>query len=817
MHRYFLPLLLLCSFSAYSQFVVKGELYDPLSALSTNNKITLYRSATTGFEVVAVSTDNPFSFFVEDTTNLYISISHQMNEDLSFLYDARMIRHSFLGIQKNPLLGIVLFGDQDSNSDLNTLDNLRIIRKYLSEPCPEFGVDNKTQVFKINQNDLDLSLEDAELRAKSLSALKDTIFKISNFTLDTSWNLFYVGTKGIVTEESSNYISYTVAPELEIKVSDKILKKNEKNNIAMKLKSVHYITDAAFKIGFEFLDSIVLVKQELLPTIFNNEIIFYISSDSRSPYYTFDKNLEFEVWTNKDISTREVFRFTECGLFQNEMLYVEENKIKSTSNFEIKYDSTLVTKKCELIWPRDTLLPTCTALSNYEPEIEDCEGIYYSINFTDQIYFDSLGRCLYAERQWEAKSFEYKSIKHVQLIKFLPINSDFCKSELTWDLSVQGDSIGVGELLTKGEIEDFAFDANGENKAIKPGGNFDLSLSIPLFDLVNKEVCFSKIRIFTCPKLSKLAIRPIVYKNRNASGFFTVYASDFDEGTYNNCDKVASITIAKSLTSNFAPSITRGLGDGDIIDFYIKILLESGRYEIVPVQVAIATKMVDDFYFDVEDEDLTEGKVHRVIFSSPNFINVGGLQCQLHIENADFKGDTLLSFLKEEYGRNFLFEYNDYRFIWISKSSQNKDFSDQPLFAIDILPKRNCKVSDIFTLSNGEFESFLIDNGLGKRPINLKFNFKKGNVTPLKNVGSKIIRLANPSDGRSISFLDDLPGTNDLIIYNSVGQILERLELSDVYKGEPVFINNMLQSGQYFIRLHLQDNGFFTSKLMVIE
>lgn len=817
MQRYFLLVLMLVSINIYSQFIVSGVAYDPVSALSVNNKITLYQVGHDGPRVVDITTTNPFSFSVGDTTNLYISISHEMNEDLSFLYDARMIRHSFLGIQKNPLLGIVLFGDQDKNSDLNTLDNLRIIRKYLSEPCPEFGVDNKTQVFKINQNDLKLSLEDAELRAKSLSALKDTIFRISNFIRDTSWNYFYVGTKGIVTEQSSRYISYTDAPELEIKVSDKILKKNEKNNIAMKLKSLHYITDAAFKIGYEFLDSIVLVKQDLLPTIFNNEILFYISNDSRSPYYSFDKNLEFEVWTNRDISTREIFRFTECGLFQNEMLYVEKNILKSTSNFEIKYDSTLVTKKCELIWPRDTLLSTCTALSNYEPKIEDCDGIYYSINFTDQIYFDSLGRCLYAERQWEAKSFEYKSIKHVQLIKFLPITSDFCKSELTWDLSVQGDSIGVGELLIKGEIEDFAFDANGKNRAIRPGGNFDLSLTIPLFDLINSEVCFSKVRIFTCPKLSKLAIKPLVYKNRNSMGFFTVFGSDFDEGTYNNCDKVVSITIGKSLNSNFAPSITRGLGDGDIIDFYIKILLESGKFEIVPVQVAIATEMVDDFYFDVEDEDLTEGEIYRVIFSAPKFINISGLQCQIHLENADFKGDTLLSFLKEEYGQNFLFESNDYRFIWIAKSSQNKDLSGLPLFAIDILPKRNCKVSDIFSLSNSEFESIIIDNVLDKRPINLKFNFKKGNVTPVENVGTKTIRLANPSDGRSISFLSDLPGINHLIIFNSVGQILDRIEVNDVYKGEPVLINNMLQSGQYFIRLHSEGNQLFTSKLMVIE
>ena len=819
MRKLFL-ILLLCFFSIsriIAQYSVYGEVYNPLHELRDDATIYLFRNNET---LPIDSTNlNPFTFEVKDTTSLYfVEARIRSVRDINLLLNFEFCRNHMLGVSNSNFLGLELYGDYDDNGSLNSLDLLRLNRKLLP-PC-DIGQLNmyKDKLIRIDKRDLQLNRQDSRQLAMKINAegiIRDR-YKILNFENNRSENNFILGISGLPFERPEKYI--TPDPNLISKVylPDAVLIKGQKYSSKVIIESNALLKSFVLYNKLNNIDTISFkVDNHSMDVLEIDNVLFMSSLSERTGKSKFE--FTFEIVANKDCTTREVFDTYLCEVFNNQALYIVNNKYYSSDKIETIFITDFDLLKCNNYWPPDTTLGVCSDLATYQPFSFVCRQ-EFTYTFTDRIFYDTNGICSKVERKWFRKSpNEGTSTQHTQIITFLTQYNQFCNEEIVLHLEMSNNLISISDVINNPSASNYSFNHSANLDNLNLANLFDKTVPIISYDLQNGSYCKTYVQLITCELLSKLAHYSELTKQLDKGGIFVLEAEEFDQGSYNNCDPIVSITMAKSYSQVYFKSFPINY---DIINSYnpikLKYTLASGKSHIAEVRLQLTESPVKSLVLETYDDEIRGGEVYKAVFSSNNFSDIAGLQCQIHLNNSKYIGVSNVGFPVNEFATNFVYASNNFRMLWVMKILRQQDFSGLDLFSIDIVPTRNCKVSDVFNVSYEDFESFAVSNSLLQVPIDLKFVFKQRS-TPIKELtpNNNKITVHSPNNGQNLTFEPPLEEAFDAFIYNVQGQLSQSLKHSSSNTSSTLDLTQCLNNGVYFLQIVGEKGNEYYSKFIV--
>ncbi len=764
--------------------------------------IELYNYSVDSTAIIGTSTSNPAEFTGLSPFDFYVvkissSARHERRVSIKDIY---AIHTYILGFHKfNPTTNFV--GDVNGFGNISTLDMVLLQRHMI-------GLDNDQVSDQWIFMDLNSQIPNvAEINRLPGEAAEVTFNAFKHGAVESTFPQYCA-----CTDDPTSTVKLRI-PDLDVKAGQSVL---------FDLIYNGDLLDVGMVFSLKYEDGIIKdVTTDVNKTIYNDDYdkkeLNIISNFSNFSSGTKPELSHFKVATINFIperSGRLLSFFKLNDDFPNEFVYKDNVQVGNQCLKTYKDVVIEAGYTCDVIWPADTTIPTCSnTYFTGEPKVDSACNMFFT--FSDE----KIGgeKCSVINRKWSAINWATgEFLNHVQVIT-VDENQTIACYNVSVVMNQNGKAtIHAGDLIYKipynRKAYSFSLGKPADTLRILDINVLPLTQYFTIYSLTDSTSCVAsvtKVRGAGCTDpvnvINEITIRS-TGENFNIQGRF------FDGGNDIHCLGVISDFQIKSPYNN-------AFKTSEIFDFFAykdKSFQLELRYRIngtFQVHGLVKVNLVDEsdlypFELSCYDDHLTQGIEHDIAFFSPTFEHIYAIQGAIRLE------DALLVRTREVALKDFATnpDLRSLRFLWVD--SEPNTLSDRDtLFVMTILPTADRNVSEIVSMAEDIMRSEAVLDQYRQTKIQLVIRFLKRTSTTNLDVSKDVTIYPNPTTGDfTIESGDIHKGT--ISLYNEMGQIVYESEQASVNGTFNVSIPEHIQPGVYVVRL--QNQQFVSVKKLIL-
>jgi hypothetical protein len=498
--------------------------------------------------------------------------------------------------------------------------------------------------------------------------------------------------------------------------------------------------------------------------------------------------------------------FTLNPLFENDFIYQDTDCIKSIPLLYVNFTPV----NCSIQWPQDITIQDCNLLDNVGIPIvnQECNEFFFSF-YKDEIVGTPCSKII---RNWQIINLISLEItSHTQIIN---IDKNYKTICLNSQIIIEGNTTIFAKDLINQPIMGHNYSFNQTN--YEPSKMLTYTMpyveNLTIYDTTSQEFCIAKVTKVECNNTANFLDQ--ISSIHNGEATYTVTGAMFDAGNVSICPgNFTDFQISEIDPINYASFLKFPVQQykGTTLDLKLRCKINGNFVELGLVKVNFVDQNIPVFNFSCYDDALVEGVPYEIVFFSPDFKNLLGMQGGIAVKDA-----TILS--SEKYKLSdiaFNQQINSLIFVWISAMGLPANYSiSDSLFSMSILPSKSGNVSDFISLDENLAASEAIPSDLLLSKIGLVFNFiKRQSATSDENIDNSVSIYPNPNNGSMLYVRSSLEGKINVKVKNLNGQ----LYLSEKIESEAInqiALPSNMPAGIYFVEIATGDRHL-TKKLII--
>ncbi|MCZ2100880.1 MAG: T9SS type A sorting domain-containing protein [Chitinophagales bacterium] len=763
--------------------------------------LELYNYTVDSSQIVATSTSNPTTFTGLNPNDVYAvkvssSARHKKHVSIKDIYTAQAYIYDYY--KEN--IATRLAGDVNKNGDLTTLDLVLLQRHMIGlidiVSDEWFFVD-----FNTSMENLSTVLEFEDGNAEIIFSA----FKYGAVESTLTHSCF-------CEEDPTGFVKLSI-PALEVnagqQVSFDLIYNGDIQDIGMKF-SLNY--EDGHVNGVTLGNSVTIANPK-----YDKKELNFVTNFINFPFNPNKQFINFKVATISFVPERSgslLSFFKINDNFDNEFVY--KDFIQTGSPCLKTYKTILLQDHsiCDIYWPKDITIPTCSdQYYTGEPHVDSECSMYFS--YTDERFGSD--PCDYIHRNWNAINWvKGEKFNHIQIIT-VDKNHPIACYDTTVVVNSNGQAIiHAADLIFKIPFNRQAYSFSSDNPAdtirVLDINNPPLTQYFTVYSLADSTACIASVTTI----LNADCTDPVHVIDeitiQSSLEDFKIEGKLFDGGNEMHCLGNISDFQIKSPFSNVFRSI-------EIFDFFAyrgnSFYFELG-YNIngvFHVHGLVKVNLVDEnslhpFELTCYDDQLTKGVEHDIAIFSPTFEHIYAIQGAFNFTDAQLIRTRKVSLDNIDLTPRL----NNMLFLWVDGNPVTLSDTDT-IFVMTIMPSADHTVSEILSLDDNVLSAEVILDQFQHYKKRLEIKFLKRTSTSNSTLYKDVPLYPNPTTGDfTIENSDIHEGT--ISIFNEVGQAVYTTVHKSVNGVYNVSIPEHIQAGIYIVRL--QNQQYVSVKKLIL-
>lgn len=507
-----------------------------------------------------------------------------------------------------------------------------------------------------------------------------------------------------------------------------------------------------------------------------------------------DDNLKNMIFLNPNYKHEAIFEGKECT--------------SSSDKFTIKY----IDFKCGIAWPADITIPDC--VNNYNtgsPIIEeDCKD-YSTVSYSDLIIGNPCEKII---RTWTSVFWPSSELStHVQNIfiqqGYKPVCID--NASVLIDTTI---TLYAKDFLKSSDMNSqFSFDPVNYTPFKKFTYSKPFVEELSVYDFASKQFCITKLTKLDCKNGTVLVKNELsiyhggqdnyvvtgdMFKSENATTCLGVI-SDFEISLLSPLQYASSILFPKQQYK------------GTSIFLKLRYKLNGNYVNYGNVKVNFSNDNTEALLLSCYDDYLDKDVPFEIVFSSPNFNQISGLQGGILLK------DAVLTSSNGSKLNDIFFnpKSNSLKFIWVAPQGSPLNFNpNDSLFSMTIVPSKSGYVSQFVSLSDSLLSSEAVKYTFETTQIDLAFSFlQRTSTTDEKLNASDVNLFPNPNNGDFLTITSPYIKNSIVKISDLNGRVLSENKLEG-NETQQLNLPQDIPNGLYLVEISTS-KGRVTKKLII--